>query len=188
MSQAQAAKAVGLKSQASVAELEKTGQGSSRIAAFATAYRCSVNWLADDNGPPLFDVAPGAGTNTAPIQGVHDKLYKFTVLSMPPVGMSWEAAVSTAESDLPNLFFVEMPDDSLAGYIDQGTEIVFDKHQAPRVGKPVFIETADGRRFIRNYAEGRAGSWRALATSDAFLSFDSSQEPLTILASFKWRG
>ena len=102
-----------------------------------------------------------------------------------PSTISWEAL--GAMQKLPARFTVLMPDDSLAGHIDKGTGLIFERDLAPAPGKTVLLEDAEGQRFIRLYALVRGGHWQAHAKASGYVTLDSKEHTLKVLATMKWR-
>jgi len=88
---------------------------------------------------------------------------------------------------LPARFTVHMPDDSLTGHIDRGTGLIFERDLAPTPGKTVLIEDGDGQRFIRIYALVRGDHWQAQAKAAGYVTLDSREHGLRVLATMKWR-
>jgi hypothetical protein len=102
-----------------------------------------------------------------------------------PSTIRWEDV--EAMQKLPARFTVLMPDDSLAGHIEKGTGLIFETALAPSPGKTVLIEDADGHRFVRIYAIVRGEHWQAVAKSSGYVSLDSKQHGLKVLATMRWR-
>jgi hypothetical protein len=92
-----------------------------------------------------------------------------------------------AMGKLPARFTVHMPDDSLTGHIDRGTGLIFERDLAPTPGKTVLIEDGDGQRFIRIYALVRGDHWQAQAKAAGYVTLDSREHGLRVLATMKWR-
>lgn len=83
---------------------------------------------------------------------------------------------------VPRQFVGEVPDDGLKGY-KAGEQLVFDSSQAPKIGKVVLVRSASGELMLRGYAEGLApGRWTAQATAPGYLTKDSEEHGLAVLA------
>lgn len=123
------------------------------------------------------------GSQTARSAGVAHSmsLYEITV---PPT-TKWEDLMTLGE--VPEHFTVAMPDDALAGFIERGTGLIFERSDSAAPGKTVLVEDKDGNRFIRRYAQVRGDHWRAIATSEVFGSLDSLEHGLRVLAVMRWR-
>ena len=102
-----------------------------------------------------------------------------------PDTISWEDIKSM--KGLPARFTMSMPDDSLAGHIDRGTGLIFERDLAPAPGKPVLIEDSEGNRFVRIFALVRGDHWQALSKSPVYATLDSEEHGLRVLATTKWR-
>lgn len=90
-------------------------------------------------------------------------------------------------AEVPERFTVAMPDDALAGFIERGSGLIFERSDRAAPGKTVLVEDKDGNRFIRRYAQVRGDHWRAIATSEVFGSLDSIEHGLRVLAVMRWR-
>lgn len=102
----------------------------------------------------------------------------FTV----PPELPWTTVQTT--SDLPQSFILAAPDDALAPDVPRGMRLLMERHDGGPLepGDGVLVETADGRRALRMYAEGPAGGWMAAAKHPAYASFDSQRDGLRVLA------
>lgn len=90
-------------------------------------------------------------------------------------------------SDSPARFTLEMPDDSLTGHIEKGAGLIFEASYEPAPGKTVLFEDRDGNRFVRRYATVRGAHWKAQATRSVYVTLDSEEDGLTVLATMRWR-
>ena len=84
--------------------------------------------------------------------------------------------------ELPEVFRCELVDDALAPNTPKGTPIVFARNAAPYPGVGVLVEDRDGVRYVRVYTQGAAGHWMASARHPAYVSLDSEQHGLKLLA------
>lgn len=135
----------------------------------AQKYRCDANWIL---------------TGKPQVKEAHDLSFVEPIV-MPQL-VTWEWVVTAKV--FPERFMLAMPDGSLAGDVEKGDEMVFESGRAPRVGRPVIVEDeTTEKRYVRLYAEAKEG-WRAIATSDAYVSFRSDMDKIKILASLRWRG
>lgn len=109
-------------------------------------------------------------------------LDEFTV----PSTITWGDVKTMGQ--LPARFIVQMPDDALAGHIDRGTALVFERDLAPTSGKTVLIQTNSGDRCIRVYAHVLGDHWEAQFTAKSgYVTLDSKKHGLKVLATMKWR-
>lgn len=109
-------------------------------------------------------------------------------MSLPPFDtppeITWGEAMST--SSLPSSFVLELPDDALNGHFEKGTRVVFSTNASPKVGKPILIEDLQGSRWIRLYGNVRGDRWQAIATGLGYVTLDSHNDGLTVLAAAAW--
>jgi len=97
----------------------------------------------------------------------------------------WELLVSVPVSELPKRFRVAVPDGALASVTPKGT--VFSFVSPPPPDPPgesvvVFVQTGNGRRYIRLFFALGNGAWEARSRDGAFPSFHSERDELQLLA------
>lgn len=97
-----------------------------------------------------------------------------------PTTLTWESVVQSLE--LPSRFKLAVPDDALAPTTPKGVILIFSTELRPAVGTGVLVQDETGRRYIRMFAEGPGGTWIAAARAEGYLSLDSRQHQLRILA------
>lgn len=98
----------------------------------------------------------------------------------PPL-ITWEELMQSTE--LPPLFMVAMPDDSMSPRIERGTELIFSRTDAPGPGKGVLVRDQAGQLHVRRYRQGSGGQWIAQAVNEAdFAPLDSERQQLQIVA------
>jgi hypothetical protein len=120
-----------------------------------------------------------------PVEGgvsVRD-LYEFTV---PPI-TKWEDLMQ--ESEKAELIRVVVQDDALPNEAPKGSELIMStKAIKPRHGEVVLVRDQHGMMYLRLFAEGRAGAWRAIATGSdgVYLNLDSSEDGLKLIAVAEW--
>lgn len=83
--------------------------------------------------------------------------------------------------ELPALFTVEAPDDSMAPRIKAGTRVTFDKTIEAAPGDGVLVKDGKGDPYIRQYRQLR-GRWEAKALNDAYASMLSDADELRVIA------
>jgi len=99
---------------------------------------------------------------------------------MIPLKLDWE---SVSMGPLPERFVLEMPDNALAPTTPKGTKLIFATGQPPMVGCGVLVQSGSGNRYVRRYAEGSAGTWRAVANGADYMTLASADDPeLAVLA------
>ena len=89
--------------------------------------------------------------------------------------------------ELPDFFTVEMPDGSLAGLVEKGASLIFARDLAPAPGKIVLFHDKTGYLFIRRYALVSGDHWQAQSTASGYVTLDSKEHELQVLATLKWR-
>lgn len=91
--------------------------------------------------------------------------------------------------ELPPVFEIAMPDDAMSPDIPAGRALIFERtSRPPKPGTRILAADRSGRRYVRRYAEGRAGTWRALPDNRAHMDLDSIEDGLTLLAVLRWVG
>jgi hypothetical protein len=124
-----------------------------------------------------------SATHSTPDEGEAQPmtLVEFTV----PPKIDWEGLMKLDE--LPPLFTLAVPDAALAPKVSKGERFIFATGATPRPGVPVLVQDGDGRRYVREYAQGRGDEWEARAENGAYVSLLSGRDGLTLLAVAKWR-
>lgn len=84
--------------------------------------------------------------------------------------------------ELPDLFQVPAPDDSMADRVRQGWLIEFDRRLKPRQGDGVLVEDSEKRWFFRLYSEGTQGRFEALPLNPTYQKLESQRDGLKVLA------
>lgn len=96
-----------------------------------------------------------------------------------PITIEWEKIVLV---ELPEEFWLVIPDDSLAPAFSQGTSGCFNRSAAPAAGKPVLLRDGAGNAFLRYYQPKRPGRWMAITLTNAYAPMDSVDDGLEIMA------
>lgn len=88
------------------------------------------------------------------------------------------------EGALPDVFSVEVGDDSLSGRARRGDVVTLCRSKAETVegGDGVLVRTSNGAYMLRIYKPKGDGTFMAEATNPAFLPLHSEQDGLTVLA------
>lgn len=147
---------------------------------------CLAQWVLAGTQPMFVDadhsVQTSANHSFAGTLSV-ETLYAFTV---PPL-TTWEKLMS-ATTPLPELIRLAVPDDALPDEAPLGTELIMSTTAAARRGDIVLVRDRAGGLYLRLYAEGRAGGWRAVTPrrDDVYLSLDSEADGLTLVAVAEW--
>jgi len=86
-------------------------------------------------------------------------------------------------NELPELFSLDMPDDSMAPRIERGTSLIFSTTDQPGPGKGVLVRDNGGHLYVRRYRQGRGPLWQAQALNDTdFETLDSDRDGLVVVA------
>lgn len=112
-----------------------------------------------------------------------ENLYGFTV---PPI-TKWEDLMQ--ESKKSDLIRVVVQDDALPAEAPKGSELIMSTRAIkPRHGEVVLVRDMHGTMYLRLFAEGRAGAWRAIATGPdgVYLNLDSTEDGLVLVAVAEW--
>lgn len=145
----------------------------------ATGWRAA--WLISGDLPKRSDQAA-----PEPSRQVGAKIRILDAFTIPPL-MTWEELMS-ATTPLPELIRLAAPDDALPDEAPLGTELIMSTTAAARRGDIVLVRDQAGNLYLRLYAEGRAGGWRAVTPrrDDVYLSLDSEADGLTLVAVAEW--
>lgn len=136
-------------------------------------------------------VPPGWMDAQHPIAGEKPAAYALAhPVSHPLSGnglplLPWEAIV---QGQVPDVFRAVLTDDALAPDFPAGTEIVWTKHRRAAPGRLVLVQDRHGQVHARQCRQGRSPEqWLAAPTNSAYLTFDSAEEGLTLIAVYKGR-
>ncbi len=185
LSQGELATKAGLKqpdiSKIELGLIEKT----TGIARLSRVLGVTAEWLESGDGPlpdwsVYRDTMPLVGPTTPAL--AHPMI--LDVFTVPP-SFTWEEVEGMTQ--LPERFTILMPDDSLAGHIEKGSSLIFERDLAPTPSKTVLLEDSDGHRFIRSYALVRGDHWQAQPKASGYVTLDSKEHGLKVLATLKWR-
>lgn len=97
--------------------------------------------------------------------------------------ITWGALMQPKK--LPALFWIELPDDSMAPRAPAGRLICFDTTMQPRPGDGVLVADATGTVHFRLYRAGAGDRWSAHALNEAYGPLDSQRDGLQVLAVLK---
>jgi len=164
LSQQDVAAKLGL-AQSTLSQLEREHDGSSYVAAFAALYRRSPLWLATGAGDPK-------ETTVA-----HDLSHHRPTMQLQK--LTWEELM---HANLNQPFELDVVDDALGPDIYPGCVARFDPAGTPRPGRPVLVRDASGAHYLRDYEQGAAGRWRAVARRPGYAPLDSIEHGLQLVA------
>lgn len=85
-------------------------------------------------------------------------------------------------ADLSQPFELDVTDDALAPEIYPGCVARFDAAATPRPGRPVLVRDSSGSHYLRDYEQGAAGRWRAVARRPGYAPLDSIEHGLKLVA------
>lgn len=151
------------------------GIGDRLAASIERAAGVPPGWM--DAQHPLAGEAPAAYVLAQPV-------------SQPPSAnslplLSWEAIV---QGRVPDVFRALLADDALAPDYPAGTEIVWTKHRRAAPGRLILVQDRHGQVHARQCRQGRSpDQWLAAPINSAYLTFDSAEEGLTLIAVYKGR-
>jgi len=121
----------------------------------------------------------GLKAAASPIVGAHAMSLDAVILL--PKQMTWGEVMMGGE--LPERFIVVMPDDQAAPKCPAGAQCVWSTVKPARPGRVVLLKDKHGQMHAREYRQGKApGEWAALAINQAYVSFDSSADGLSVIA------
>lgn len=154
LTQAQLAKKVGI-GQSTVAELERTANGSSHVAGIAAACNVSPMWLATGDGP----MKGGMDSNVKPVV---EGMRAYPVISKIQAGLVKEIsypyepgdgfAVEFGEDDASTwAFFLEIEGDSMLPEFRAGDRVLIDPDVSPRPGDFVAARNTKQEATFKKY-------------------------------------
>ncbi len=171
MTQAQVASALGI-SQGTLSQAENEGEGSVYVAALASMLGVNSLWLATGEGPKHPEAAVAHPMS----------LDEFIV---PTLNREELLSAKT-----PSQFAYELTDDAMGAFGRAGTLVLFKAIESADQAKPgagVLFKDRHGALHVRRKRQGKAlGHWVASAPNDAYASFDSEADGLTVLG--VWSG
>lgn len=167
--------------QSDVSKVERGASATTRgIARIAHALEVDPLWLERGtvNPPEWLDAQHTSGG----IEGVPprwaDDTPKFKVEDAP--SLKWDEIVAAV--DLPAVFWVTLPDDSMAPRAPRGRRVCFDRRLRPVPGDGVLVADSSGGVHFRLYRAGSGGRWSGEALHAAFAPLDSERDGLRVLA------
>lgn len=124
-----------------------------------------------------------AGENPPTYRVAQELSQRMSSHSLPLI--PWEAIV---QGNVPEVFRAVLADDSLAPDYPAGTEIVWTTKRRAAPGRLILVQDRHGQLHARQCHQGRApGQWLAAPINPAYLTFDSEEESLTLVAVYKGR-
>lgn len=184
LTQADLAKASGLK-QADVSKIENgLIQQTTAVARLAYALKCDAIWLELGVGeePDWTKSQHSPAGARSEVNALAQDL-SHAIQMMEPTTMQWE---SILKQELPKRFVLEIRDDAMAGLdqasLEPGHQAVFETSREPRAGRNVLVRDAVGNVYIRAYHPRTPTHWVAMAKNPAFGTLDSMADGLVILA------
>ncbi len=88
------------------------------------------------------------------------------------------------QTDLPQVYAVLMPDESMLPWLRPGDTVRFARGKTPAAGDLVLVADAAGGAYVRTYRVRRAGQWQAQPLNEAFEPLDSQVDGLQVLGVF----
>lgn len=87
-------------------------------------------------------------------------------------------------SDLGRPFLLKLWENALAPEFEAGGVARFDpvSLRDPAPGRPVLVKDSADNFYVRDYVEGAAGRWQASSRARGFLTLDSLDHGLTLVA------
>lgn len=99
--------------------------------------------------------------------------------------LSWEAIMRI---DTPAIFRALMSDDAMSPDFPAGTEVVWTTRRRAAPGRLLLVKDAHGQLHARMCHQGQEpGTWAAVASNPAYLSFSSTDAGLQLVAVYKGR-
>lgn len=99
--------------------------------------------------------------------------------------LPWEAIVGR---DIPVIFRTTLPDDALSPDYPAGAEIVWTTRRRAAPGRLILVKDRHGQLHARLCRQGREpGQWLAAPINPAYITFDSTEDGVSVIAVFKGR-
>ncbi len=101
--------------------------------------------------------------------------------------MTWDELMGTTAP--AGLIRIAAPDDALPDDAPRGAELIMSTVDlAPQRGDIVLVRDSHGALYLRRYAEGRGGAWRAVTGrgDGVYLELDSAADGLVLVAVAEW--
>lgn len=189
LSQADIARACGVKTPSVADWLNgKTKSLAPKPARLAAAlFGCDQNWIGSGIGLPnwLDSQHPSGGADAGGGVARDLSLSRFDDVPTITLGtnMNW--------NNLPPLFKLAVTDTALsssdAASLDPGDMVILSRRHLPRGGKVALVTDTAGNAYLREYEEGRAGQWRAVARRGGYRPLESAADGLTVVATMVGR-
>ncbi len=164
LSQEKVCAALGI-SQSGLSELEREANSSGYTAQLAALY-----------GVDPYELAEGTG-----LRGGFD-LDQLVSQARPysdPPKLKWGDLMT---ADLSRPFELDVMDGAFGGDYPQGCVMRLDPARSARAGWPVLVKDRTGIFYLRDYQEGSAGRWQAVARVRGFAPLDSVDDGLEVVA------
>lgn len=127
---------------------------------------------------------PHAGETPAEYKVAHDMSHHLASDDLPMI--KWEDLMEL--DPVPDLFRTILNDDALAPDLPRGTEVLWTTRRRISPGRAMLVRDQHGHVHARICHQGNApGQWRAIATNAAFLSYDSGDIGVSVVAVYKGR-
>jgi transcriptional regulator with XRE-family HTH domain len=178
LNQNELARRAGLRSGSAITMYESGARSNPKhLLALASALQVNPQWLQYGRGPrsasdiPKVMETPGRWVAQA--------------LSLPesmlnPVPLHWD---QLGMKSLPQLFVVELLDDSMAPEYRRGSKVIFSTDQGePRAQDAVLVRNEQGEMFFREFRAKSANSWLCHALAAGYEPLSSERDQLTVVA------
>lgn len=166
---------------------ESRGVSKEGALAAEAAIGARAAWILGDAGPMHSGDPSQSPMRLSPTDAGVAHVPSVREFTLPPVVTREQLMDSRFE--FPPVFEIAMPDDAMAPDIPVGRQLIFERTTiTPRPGTRILVADRSGRRFVRRFAEGRDGAWRALPDNRAHMDLDAKQDGLQLLAVLRWIG
>lgn len=157
-------------------------RGVSKEGALAAEARIGARavWVMDGEAPMTSQANRHLTAGPRDPAMAHD-LSRFQPEDAPHI--DWGAIMEATQ--LAQIFWTTLPDDSMAPRAPEGKRVCFDRGLVPRPGDGVLVRDAHGGVHFRKYVAGAPGRWSAVALNPAYDPLDSERDGLQVLAVLK---
>lgn len=153
----------------------KRGMGDDLAAQIESALELGPGWMDRQH------LVAGESPNAMP--AAHVLSHRVGSDALPYI--AWHLIVGQT---VPAVFRTTLPDDALAPDYPGGTEIVWTTRRRPAPGRLILVKDRHGQAHARQCHQGRLpGQWLAAPLNPAFITFDSHEDGVELLAVYKGR-
>ncbi len=184
-SQAALAQRAGV-SNGTIGNLESNARKKPReLSSIADALGVPMRWLEHGTGPMPAFVGPASDKDSAqspgqvPIGISGDRPMSDPAMHDAPL-ITWGDAMQA--TNLPDLFWLDLPDDSMAPRARAGKRMGFSRGEPVKGGAGILVRDRAGVLYFRRYVAAAGGQWIARAENPDYADMHSERDGLQLVA------